>query len=83
MDDFAAKGSAWRFEFRFCPVDSTDAFAIVAAVGVFAFVDYYAGVEEGAADVPEDVGETTGLDCVSLAVKYSDVERDCLTGNRS
>jgi hypothetical protein len=59
--DFAAKGSAWRFEFLFRPVDSADAFAVVAAVGVFAVVDYYARVEEGAADVPEDVGETTGL----------------------
>jgi hypothetical protein len=44
MDDFAAKGATWRFEFWFCPVYSTDAFAIVAAVGVFSFVDDYTGM---------------------------------------
>ena len=44
MDDFAAKGAARRFEFWFCPVYTTDTFAIVAAVGVFSFVDDYAGM---------------------------------------
>lgn len=55
MDDFAAKGAAWRLEFGFRPVDSTDTFAIVAAVCIFSFVDYYAGVKQGAADGPEDI----------------------------
>ena len=44
MDDFAAKGAAWRLEFWFCPVDSAHTFAIVAAVCVFSFVDDYAGM---------------------------------------
>ena len=44
MDDLAAKGAAWRLEFRLGPVDSADAFAVVAAIGVFSFVDYYAGM---------------------------------------
>ena len=69
MDDFAAKSAAWGLEFRFRPVDSADAFAVVAAIGVFSFVDHYAGMQEGAADGPEDVGKTTGLDCVSPAGK--------------
>ena len=55
MYDFAAKGAAWRLEFWFRPVDSADAFAIVAAVCVFSFVDYYAGMKQGAADGPENV----------------------------
>ena len=73
MDDFAAKGTAWRLEFWFRPVDSADAFAVVAAVGVFSFVDHYASMQKGTADCPEDVGETTGLDCVSPAGKYEAV----------
>jgi hypothetical protein len=81
--DFAAKGSARRFEFLFCPVDSADAFAIVAAVGVFAVVDYYARVEERAADVPEDVGETTGLEFVLVLEKVGSVVRRGLTGSKS
>lgn len=42
VDYLAAKGSTWRFEFWFCPVDSADAFAIVAAVCIFSFVDNHA-----------------------------------------
>lgn len=55
MDDFATKGAARRLEFGFRPVDTADAFAIVAAVCIFSFVDYYAGMQQGAADGPEDV----------------------------
>jgi hypothetical protein len=55
----------------------------VAAVGVFAVVDYYARVEERAADVPEDVGETTGLEFVLVLEKVESLVRGGLTGSKS
>lgn len=46
---------------RSCPVDTRGAALTVAAVGEFAGVDDDAGVEEGAADGPEEGGEAAGL----------------------
>lgn len=44
MEDLAAKGATGRLEFRSCPVDSTDAFPIVTAVGIFFGIDDYTRV---------------------------------------
>ena len=48
-------------------VDAGGVAAVVAAVGVFAAADHDAGVQEGAADGPEDGGEAAGL-CLHLDV---------------
>ena len=42
-------------------VDACEVAACVPAVGVFAVADADAGVEEGAADGPEEAGEPAGL----------------------
>lgn len=70
VDDLAAKSATRRFEFGSCPVDSADAFAIVAAVSVFAVVDHHTRVEEGATNCPEYRGKTTGLRNVSQLQPY-------------
>ena len=46
---------------RFCPVDPGGIAAVVAAVGILFAVDNDAGVEEAAADCPEEGGEAAGL----------------------
>lgn len=61
LQDVAAPGAPRGFEVRACPVDAGYAALVVAAVGVFAAVDDDAGVEEGAADGPEEAGEPAGL----------------------
>lgn len=44
MENLAAECATRRLEFRSCPVNSADTFAIVATVGIFSFVDYDAGM---------------------------------------
>ena len=61
LQDVATPGAAGGFEVRACPVDAGYAALVVAAVGVLAAVDDDAGVEEGAADGPEEAGEPAGL----------------------
>ena len=52
---------------RLRPVDPCDTPFVVAAVCVFSVFYYDAGVEERAADGPEEGGEAAGL-CVGLQV---------------
>lgn len=71
LQDVAAPGAAGGFEVRSCPVDAGYAALVVAAVGVFAAVDDDAGVQEGAADGPEEAGEPAGL--LSWSVSSADM----------
>ena len=70
LQDVAAPGAAGRLEVWPCPVYAGDAALVVPAVGVFAAVDDDAGVQERAADGPEEAGEPAGL--LSWSVSSAD-----------
>lgn len=61
MDQLAPEERAGGHLAGFGPVDTGDARAAVASVGIFFAVYDDAGVEEGGADEPEGGGDATGL----------------------
>lgn len=70
LQDVGAKGAARRLELGFGPVDAGQAALGVAAVGVFVIVDHHAGVQEAAADCPEEGGESAGLEGVLVVSMF-------------